>query len=177
MSRSGLVYGVLAAAAATALILSPQAFAQGPKGQAKSLGKFGSYEAYTLGDGAQKVCYFVGRPKESAPKGVKRNDVYFMATNRPAQKVTGELSFSFGQKLKDGSDAELTIGKDKFKLFTKDDSAWARDAAGDKAILAALEKGQTVVAKASPAKGADFVDTYSLDGLTKAKQAIDTACK
>lgn len=177
MSRSGLVYGVLAATAATALTLSLQAFAQAPKGQAKSIGKFGTYEAYTLGEGAQKVCYFVGRPKESAPKGVKRNDVYFMATNRPAQKVVGELSFSFGQKLKDGSEAEITVGKDKFKLFTNNDSAWARDAAGDKQIMAALEKGQTLVAKASPAKGADFVDTYSLDGLTKARQAIDAACK
>ena len=177
MSRSGVVPGVLAVLAATAVILSPAAFAQAPKGQAKPLGKFGAYEAYTLGDGAAKVCYFVGRPKESAPKNVKRNDVYVIVTNRPAQKVVGELSFSFGQKLKDASEVELTIGKDKFKLFTKDDSAWARDAAGDKAILAAMEKGDTVIARGSPTKGADFVDTYSLDGVTKAKQAIDGACK
>lgn len=177
MSRSGLVPGVLSVLAATVLIFSSQAFAQAPKGQARPLGKFGAYEAYTLGEGAQKVCYFVGRPKESAPKGVKRNDVYLMVTNRPAQKVVGELMVSFGHKLKDGSEVELTVAKDKFKLFTKDDSAWARDAAGDKAIMTVLEKGQTVVAKGSPAKGADFVDTYSLDGVTKAKQAIDGACK
>lgn len=177
MSPSSLVPGVLAVLAAAALAFSPAAHAQNPKGQAKSIGKFGAYEAYTLGDGAQKVCYFVGRPKESAPKGAKRNDVYLIATNRPAQKVVGELSFSFGQKLKDGSEVELTIGKEKFKLFTKDDSAWARDAVGDKAILAAMEKGDSAVAKGSPVKGADFVDTYSLDGVTKAKQAIDGACK
>lgn len=177
MSRSGLVSGVLAAAAAAALILSPQAFAQAPKGQAKPLGKSGAYDAYSLGDGAQKVCYIVGRPKESAPKGVKRNDVYFMMTNRPAAKVAGEISFFFGQKLKDGTDAELTIGKTKFKLFTRDDSAWTYNANDDKAVLAAMEKGQSAVIKASPAKGADFVDTYSLDGLTKAKQTIDGACK
>lgn len=177
MSRSGLVPGVLAAFAVIALTLSPSAFAQAPKGQAKPIGKFGSYNAYTLGDGAQKVCYIVGRPKDSAPKNVKRNDVYFMMTNRPAAKVGGEISFFFGQKLKDGADAELTIGKAKFKLFTRDDSSWTYNANDDKAVFAAMEKGQTAVIKANPAKGADFVDTYSLDGLAKAKQAIDGACK
>ncbi|MGL1213289.1 hypothetical protein ACSTK9_23400, partial [Vibrio parahaemolyticus] len=67
--------------------------------------------------------------------------------------------------------------KTKFKLFTRDDSAWTYNANDDKAVLAAMEKGQSAVIKASPAKGADFVDTYSLDGLTKAKQTIDGACK
>jgi hypothetical protein len=40
-----------------------------------------------------------------------------------------------------------------------------------------MRKGQALSVKGTSMRGTSTVDTYSLDGLTAALAAIDTACK
>ena len=75
-----------------------------------------------------------------------------------------------------GDTVALEIEDRKFALFTKDDSAWARTAELDRAIVAALIKGKNAVVKGVPDKGKPTTDTYSLSGFTKALALIDKAC-
>ena len=99
-----------------------------------------------------------------------------MITHRSGEKITNVVSFVEGYPLKEGSDASLDIGGTKFDLFTKDDSAWARTAELDQAIVEAMAKGKQAVIKGIPQKGQPTTDTYALSGFAQALALIDKAC-
>lgn len=142
----------------------------------RSLGTVGAWSAYAAGDKASRICYLVGRPQRSDSAGVARQAPAAMVTHRPSENIANVVSFVEGYPLKDGSDVALEVDDRKFDLFTNDDSAWARTAELDRAIVSALIKGRTATVKGIPNKGKPTTDTYSLSGFTKALSLIDEAC-
>lgn len=168
-----------AAALLLALPLSGTAFAQSAP---KTLGSFGDWHAFELQQGKSRTCYIVARPKSEAPKGIKRSDPYILVSDTPAQKVDHQFSINFGYDIKKDSAPDLTIGSDHFPLvvFEKpgyEKTGWAKDNAGDNAIASAMEKGESLTAKAVSARGTATTDTYSLSGVSAALKAIAGACK
>ena len=145
-------------------------------GAAQALGSSGAWSAYESKDRTGRVCYVVGQPQKSEPASAHRKQPSMMVTHRPDEKIANVVSFMAGYTLKDGSDAELDVGPTKFDLFTKDDSAWARTAELDKAIVTALTRAKQAVLKAVPPKGGGTADTYSLAGFSQAVGLIDKAC-
>jgi hypothetical protein len=143
----------------------------------KRLGAVESWVAYASTEKGGQICYVVGQPTKSEPATVKRDPIHLLVTHNTADKTANVVSFIAGYKFKDGSDAPLTVGDKSFDLFTKDDTAWARDAATDKAIVAAMLKGKQAVIKGSSAKGTATTDTYNLAGFNKVIEEIDKACK
>jgi Invasion associated locus B (IalB) protein len=141
----------------------------------KRLGGAESWVAYTSTEKAGQICYVVGQPNKSEPAGLKR-EVHLLVTHNKGDKTTNVVSFIAGYKFKDGSAAQLMIGDKKFDLFTKDDTAWARDAATDKAIVDAMLKGKQAVIKGTPIKGAATTDTYALVGFAQVITEIDKSC-
>lgn len=159
-----------AAAAATARPAAPQA------PSAQQLGEAGPWKAYAAGDASSRVCYIVAKPEKSEPTGTGRKPPMAMITHRPGENVANVVSFVEGYPLKDGSEVALLVGGNKFELFTKDDSAWARTSDLDKSIVSALAKGKRAVVKGQPQKGSATTDVYALDGFPKALALIDKAC-
>jgi hypothetical protein len=99
-----------------------------------------------------------------------------LVTNRPSDKVKGEVSVASGYVYKDGKDAEAEVDGKKFKLFTRGENAWAYDAGSDKAMVAALKAGRQLIVRGTSSRGTATTDTYSLSGFTAALAAIDKAC-
>ena len=62
-------------------------------------------------------------------------------------------------------------------MFTHDDTAWARDAASDSAMVKAMIRGNTMVIRGTSNRGTVTTDTYSLSGFTAAHNAINKACR
>jgi len=186
--RCGLV-GALAASAVALTAISP-ALAAHPKKKhaaaaapaapanpaAHSLGQFDAWVAYASQDKTGKVCYLIGQPQKSEPAGFARKQPTALVTHRPVEKIANVVSFVEGYALKEGSEVALDVSGSKFELFTKDDSAWARTADLDKAIVTALAKGKQAVVKGVPQKGPSTTDIYPLAGFAKALAAIDKAC-
>jgi invasion protein IalB len=143
----------------------------------KKLGSFADWEAYAYAEKKGKVCYLLGRPKHSEPKEVKRGDIYLIVSHRSGEKVRDEVSVYVGYPLKDKSEVEAAVGDARFKLFTRDDAAWAKDAQGDRQLVDAMKKGQSLTVKGVSARGTATTDSYSLAGFTAAHNAIDAACK
>ena len=154
---------------------APAAPAPDP-GLAKSLGSAGSWTAYVAQNKAGRVCYLVGQPEKSEPGAMKRKTVMATVTHRTEDQVANVVSFAEGYQLNEDDDVALEVGKDKFTLFAKDDSAWARTSDIDKQIVAALAKEKVALVKANPKKGHGTVDTYALAGFAKALALIDKAC-
>ena len=109
--------------------------------QTRSLGTAGSWTAYASGEKPGRICYLVGRPQKTDSAGVARKAPVAMVTHRPSENISNVVSFVEGYPLKTGSDAALEIDDKKFDLFTNDDSAWARTAELDRAIVSALAQG------------------------------------
>lgn len=145
-------------------------------GPAKSLGSAGSWTAYMAQNKAGKVCYLVGLPEKSEPGSMKRKAVMATVTHRTEDQVANVVSFDEGYPLNEDDDVTVEVGRDKFTLFAKDDSAWARTSELDKQIVTALAKEKDAVVKGTPKKGHGTTDTYSLSGFAKALALIDKAC-
>ncbi len=144
----------------------------------KNLGKFGYWEAYQTGDATAPVCYMSLRAKPPIPKGskLKRGEVVFMITHRPAEGSFDVISYAAGTKFKPSSDVELTADGKIFSLFTDGSTAWARDPATDKAIALAMRAAQSVTISGIAAVGGPFADTISMKGSALAYKAIGEAC-
>jgi hypothetical protein len=153
----------------------PQAAAADP-GPAHPLGSEGSWSAYMAQNKTGKICYIAASPEKTEPAGVKRQSVMATITHRTEDKVSNVVSFTEGYPLNESGGVTLEVGKDKFTLFAKDDSAWAATPDLDKAIVTALSKEKRAVLKAMPKKGHGTTDTYSLAGFDKALALIDKAC-
>jgi len=140
---------------------------------AKLLGKSGDWESFTYNEKGGKVCYVASQPKKSIGAAKGRGNVFFTITHRASDKSIGVVSIDAGFTYKKDAPAELDVGGAKFDLYTTGSSAWARN---DKAVVAALLKGKSVVAHGTPAKGDPVADTFSLDGFAKAYADINKAC-
>jgi hypothetical protein len=156
---------------------APAQAAPSPPGQPQRLGAAQSWTAYSAREKAGQICYIVGEPSKTEPTNIKRDPVHLLVTHNTADKTTGVVSFIAGYGFKDGSAADLDVGGKKFSLFTKDDTAWARDAATDKAIVEAMLKAKQAVIKGSSARGTATTDTYTLAGFGQVLGEIDKACK
>jgi invasion protein IalB len=189
MNRTRLLFFVvmsfaLAAAAPSLAVTKPKAKpapaaagnAAADPGPAKSLGSDGAWSAYLAQNKSGKVCYLVGQPAKTEPSSMKRKPVMAMITHRTEDNVSNVVSFDEGYALNQDQDVMVEVGPEKFPLFAKDDTAWARTAELDKTIVTALAKGKGVIVKATPQKGHPTTDTYSLAGFSKALALIDKAC-
>lgn len=161
---------------AVALGLTPSAsFAQAADPQL--LSEHDDWAAYTYrNDKEGKVCYIVSQPKNTLPKNVRRDPIYFLITNRPSKNVRNEVSVITGYPYKKGSTTTATIGSSKYSLFTSGDGAWVESNSGEKSMIAAMRRGANMIVKGTSWRGTLTTDTYSLKGVTAAITAINEAC-
>jgi len=153
----------------------PQQIAQAANAP-KALGGDKNWNAFSAGSGKTLVCYLVGKPSKTLPEHVTRGRIALNVTHRPGENSFNVVNFQLGYDTKAGSNADLTIDGKKFSLFTAKQGAWASDAATDKAVTIALDKGKVAVVKAVSEHNNTSTDTYSLDGFSKALELIDKAC-
>ncbi|MBM3508732.1 MAG: hypothetical protein FJX61_01145 [Alphaproteobacteria bacterium] len=152
--------------------LSVPAGAQAPK----QLSAHKDWTTFTYAEKGKKVCYAAAKPVDSEPKAVKRGEIFFLVTLRPAEKVVDEVSMVAGYPFKDRSEVVVEIDGKKFDLFTDTETAWAQAAQTDKAIVQAMVKGNDLVVRGTSARGTKTVDRYSLQGFKAAHEAILKAC-
>ena len=172
MIRARILTLILGALAATGA-----AFATAPAQaqDAELIGRFGEWDAYTRGSGANRFCYMVSKPKEASLRS-RRGEIFFLVWHRPAQKEFDVVQVDIGYPFKDGAEAEVQIGGDSWALFTRAESAWTYKTADDAAVVAALRKGSRMTVKGTSSRGNPTTDSYSLKGTSAAHGAINKAC-
>lgn len=143
---------------------------------AELIDNFGAWSAFQEDEGSNRVCYIGSTPKKQRGKYKKRGETYVLVTHRPAEKTRGVISIKAGYTYKKGSDVTVNIGSQRFSLFTDKDHGWARDAASDKKLVAAMRAGSQMIVSGISSRGTKTSDTYSLSGFTAAYNAINKAC-
>ncbi len=143
-----------------------------------SMGTFDDWESFTYQDQGKPVCYVYSTPKKTESlKKVKRDPVYFLVTNYTGRKVKGQVSTIIGYPFKESSLVTVKIDNNSFELYTNGDAAWASAVDVDAAIVKAMKTGKFISVTGTSWKGTETTDTYSLAGIAKALDKIDTACK
>ncbi|HEY9164113.1 MAG TPA: invasion associated locus B family protein [Magnetovibrio sp.] len=141
------------------------------------LGEHGDWVASKESESGKPVCFISSGPQKSEGNYTKRGTVYAIVTHRPADKSFGVVSFQAGYTLKPDAAVSVSIdGRSPFNLFAQGEFAWTREAADDKALVAAMRAGSTMVVKGVSSRGTETTDTYSLSGITAALGAINKAC-
>jgi hypothetical protein len=145
-------------------------------GQATLLASFGDWGAYATAAGKNRICYALSQPKDRQPASLQRDPGYIFVSFRPAEGVKNEIAVMMGFPTKDGGAGEATIGTAKFNLVTKDKNAWVKNPAEEAQVVAAMGKAQSLVVKASSARGNQSTDRYSLNGFGDALARVRKEC-
>lgn len=142
----------------------------------KSIGEFGDWIAYVYMEESNKVCYMVSKPSKEEGTYTKRGSVYALITHRPAEKSKNVFSFVAGYSYKPNSEVTVSIGSQRFKLFTQNETAWASDSATDNKLMSAIRGGNQMVVNGVSAQGTATTDTFGLKGSSAAYAAISREC-
>lgn len=146
------------------------------------LGTFTDWRAYKVSNGSNTICYALSQPKDTAPKNVKRGQIYVMVANWPGRNVKGEVSVVAGYPYKKDSKVTADVDGAKHTMFTENDAqneggAWVQDRASERKLISAMKRGNSLRVQGTSGRGTLTTDRYSLSGITAAIKAIDDGCK
>lgn len=141
------------------------------------LGTFDVWEAYKTSDGRTTVCWAVTQPQSKEPASAKRDPIYFLITTWPKANLVNEPSVVVGYEFKQGAQATIQVGSDKFNFFTKADGAWLQEKAQEQRLIAAMRSNSEMTVKGMSKRGTLTTDTYSLKGLSSALDKVAEGCK
>lgn len=123
-----------------------------------------------------KTCFAATQPKIKEPAGANRAKVVLYVSAWPKDGVKSEVSVKLGYKIKPDTQVAVTVGEDAFQLFGDEDRAYVADSGEEQKLVEAMKKGSKLVVKATSTRGTETTDTYSLNGLGPALDAIAAAC-
>ena len=159
------------AACVIVALSTTSAFAQ----EVTLLQKYKGWSAY-MAKGSPKVCFAVAKPKDTSPKAVRRGPIYFYISHYPGDKVTGEISVKMGYPFPAGGKVTVTIGSDKFELFTKDEGAFIEKTEEEGRLAEAMKVGNSMRVQGKSVRGTNTSDTYTLGGISDALERIAKEC-
>ena len=139
-------------------------------------GTFGDWSLLINESTSSKICFAAAEPKEKLPQGTNRAMTAFYVSAWPKEGVKGEVSVKLGYPIKAQSTVAVLVGKDEFKLFSKDERAFMADPTLELKLLETMKKGASLVVKAMSERGTATTDTYSLSGFAQAVQELAKSC-
>jgi invasion protein IalB len=149
----------------------------------KTIGTYGDWTAFTDREDGKPLCYIGSTPKKAEGAYTSRGATYILVSIRPAETSSAVVTVESGYSYKPDSKVNVDIDGTKFELYTrnrdkdKKGDAWAVGDDGDKALIAAMKAGTSMIVKGTSSRGTLTTDTYSLAGFTSALNAIGEACK
>lgn len=161
---------------AATLLWSAPLFAQTPEPGSVKTGAAGDWLIHRNAGDGPKICFAATLPKTKEPAGANRAKIVLYVSAWPKEGVKSEVSVKLGYRIKPDSPVTVTVGTESFQLFADDDRAYVANATEELKLIEAMKKGSKLVVQAMSTRGTQTTDTYSLNGLGQALQAVATAC-
>jgi len=138
--------------------------AAAPLAARDSLGVYDSWAAFR--DASPARCYAIAKAqgKTAAP-------AYATVSLWPGKGVRGAVHLVLSREVAEKARLRLTVGDKRFDLVAKGRNAWAADARGDAAIVAAMRSASRM-----SVSGGGFTDRYTLGGAATAIDAATVGC-
>jgi hypothetical protein len=133
-------------------------------------------------EGEPRECWGVSAPKQTVNTrdgrevSVRRGDILLFVSYRPAQNVSGEISFTGGYPFAEGSTVSLEVGGNSYQLITDGEWAWPATPGDDARIMTEMKRGANAVLTGRSSRGTQTQDTFSLLGFTAATEEAERRC-
>lgn len=138
-----------------------------------SLGIFDNWGAFR--DSAVPRCYAIAQPLP--PRGSQtRPPGFATVATWPHDHIRGQIHFRLSRAHAPTAPVVLTVDDRRFTLVAGQADAWAADARGDAAIVAAMRSGSSMSVQTRASDGRGFADTYALRGAATAIDAAALGC-
>lgn len=147
--------------------------AAAPLAARESLGVYESWAAFK--DASPQRCYAIAKAQSTATAPAP-DPAYATISNWPDKGVRGTVHLVLSRVIADKSAVRLVVGDKRFTLVAKGRNAWAKDAQGDAAIVAALRSAARMSVSAKSTNGGTFTDRYTLAGVATAMDAATVGC-
>jgi hypothetical protein len=135
-----------------------------PLAARESLGVYDSWAAFK--DASPQRCYAIAKAE-----GKPAQPAYATVSVWPDKGVRGAVHIVLSREVAAKASVKLTVGDKRFDLVAKGRNAWAADARGDAAIVAAMRSGTRM-----SVSGGGFTDRYALTGAATAIDAATVGC-
>lgn len=133
-----------------------------------SLGVFGQWAAFR--DAEVPRCYAIAAAQGDGSSG------FATVAAWPARQVRGQVHFRLSRSVDPQARITLVVGGESFALTATARNAWASDAAGDTAIIAAMRAATAMQIRSRDRSGRAFSDSYPLGGAATAIDAAVVGC-
>jgi hypothetical protein len=140
-----------------------------PLAARESLGVYDSWAAFK--DASPARCYAVSKAQGAKVQGKPRAPAYATISTWPGKGVRGAVHIVLSREVATKATVRLAVGDKRFTLVTKGRNAWAADARGDAAIVAAMRSASRM-----SVSGGGFTDRYTLSGAATAIDAATVGC-
>ena len=142
----------------------------------KSIGKFKDWEAFTVSENDNKICFAQSIPILRAPKKFERNPSRLFITFRPSEDMKDEVSATSGYTFQKEKIVKAKTGKKTYDFFSQEEFAWILDTEEEQKFIKAMKKASRVMIIGRTEKGKQTIDHYSLMGFTKAYNTAEKNC-
>ncbi|WP_443025953.1 MULTISPECIES: hypothetical protein [unclassified Sphingomonas] len=134
------------------------------------IGIYKSWGAFR--DASPDRCFAIARPVMAGG----RSSGFASVATWPKRGLHASLYVRLSRERDRSAGVTLTVGERRFALVANGLDAWAGDAPGDRAIVAAMRSGRSMSVEAVGVGGRPFVDVYALSGAATAIDAAVLAC-
>jgi len=142
----------------------------------KSVGKFKDWEAFSVTENNNKICFAQSIPILRAPKKFERNPSRLFISFRPAENINDEVSATSGYTFQKEKKVKAKTGKKTYDFFSQEEFAWILDTEEEQRFIKAMKKASRVMIIGRTEKGKQTIDHYSLMGFTKAYNTAKKNC-
>ena len=141
---------------------------------AKLLGKFDNWSAYTATARGARICFAL----TASPKTKSGGRAYAMVTNRPNDKIVNEVSILTDYKVMGGSaPSTVEVGSDSYAMYGQDNGYWIKNLADETRLIEAMRVGKEIAVKGRAAEGSAKNESYSLKGFAQALDRVNRECR
>tara|TARA_B100000674_G_scaffold480734_1_gene480655 strand:- start:75 stop:599 length:525 start_codon:yes stop_codon:yes gene_type:complete len=137
--------------------------------------RFGDWSVFTFSTDKKDMCYIASTPIKQDPKDKNWNPNFFISR---IDKNYNQPSLNIGYKLKDGTSISVKILNNTFALTSNKDglNAWLMTEDEEKKLVEAMKKGYQMIIKGTSEFGTNTTDHYSLKGVIRSLQELDSVC-
>jgi len=139
-------------------------------------GTYYDWNVFTLEEvGKPKKCYVASFPNKQIGNHKAERKPYILITRYEGKNLE-EVSIYSGYEYKISSEIYVAVDDNQYRMFTKDDIAWAKTSEQDKQMIEDMLRGDNLRVRGESSVGTYSVDEYSLKGISMAYKRIKELC-
>ena len=140
--------------------------------------RFGDWRVFAHEINGEKLCYIASTPIKQDPNDRNWNPNFFISKIKLNGKNYNQPSLYIGYKLKGETSVSIKILNSTFRLATDEarERAWLVTEDEEQKIIEAMKKGYQMIIKGTSEFGTNTTDHYSLKGVIRSLQELDSIC-